>query len=254
MAKRHLGRGLSPFCNTDDYAGNQKRIARMGGKQRLASPYGNLQRSRFPQLLTRREIEILHWVAAGKSNNEQAILLNISAETVSYHLRNIFRKFDVKSRAAAVQVAASMGLITLAGSGNKKTVETIYNSFIEGSLDPLAEALSDETEWISTAPQNFFPHAGLYRGKDAILKQVVMIGDIYETVSFLPRILVEEAGQVAVYLDVGLIHKKSGNEMFFDVAHFWTFKDGKVARYVEVFNTAIAHEQQIEGRSSDEDL
>lgn len=214
-------------------------------KQRTVSPYGNLSKPDFPQLLTRREIEVLHWVAAGKSNAEQAIILNISPETVSYHLRNIFKKLDVRNRTSAVQVAASMGLIVLGRTGNKKTVESIYNSFSEGSLDPLIEVLSDETEWISTAPQEHFPHAGLYRGKEAILKQVVMIGDIYETTSFLPRIFVEEAGQVAVYLDVGLIYKKTGNQMFFDVAHFWTFKEGKVARYVEIFNSAVALEQQL---------
>jgi len=32
--------------------------------------------------------------------------------------------------------------------------------------------------------------------------------------------------------------------MFFDVAHFWTFSRGKVARYVEIFNSAIARDQQ----------
>ena len=51
--------------------------------------------------------------------------------------------------------------------------------------------------------------------------------------------------QLAAYLDVGLIHKESGNEVFFDVAHFWTFKQGTVARYVEIFNSAIAQDQQI---------
>ncbi|MEM8636202.1 MAG: LuxR C-terminal-related transcriptional regulator [Pseudomonadota bacterium] len=211
----------------------------------MASPYGNLKKSQFPQLLTRREIEILHWVAAGKSNAEQAIILSVSAETISYHLRNIFKKLDVSNRAAAVQAAASMGLITLAGSGNKKTVEAIYNSFTEGSLEPLKNALSEETEWVSTASPEHFPHAGLFRGKEEILRQVTVIGEIYQTISFLPRIFVEEAGQVAVYLDVGLLHKETGNEMFFDVSHFWTFKNGKVARYVELFNSAAAHDQQL---------
>lgn len=210
----------------------------------FASPYGAIPKSRFPQLLTRREIEVLHWVAAGKSNVEQAIILGISAETVAFHLKNIFRKLNVTNRAAAVHFAASMGLIALGGSGGKKIVETIYNSFVEGSLDPLASALDEETEWISTAPEDLFPHAGLHRGKAAILDQVMLIGKIYQTTSFLPRIFVEEAEQVAVYLDVGLVHRESGNEMFFDVAHFWTLRHGKIARYVEVFNTAIANNQQ----------
>ncbi|MEM1048417.1 MAG: LuxR C-terminal-related transcriptional regulator [Pseudomonadota bacterium] len=221
----------------------------MTPQSRFASPYGNLPKSDFPPLLTRREIEVLHWIAAGKSNAEQALILNISANTVSYHLKNIFRKLDVSSRASAVRVATSMGLLVDGGSGNKRIVEKIYNSFVEGSLDPLADVLNDATEWISTAPQALFPHAGLYRGKETILRQVVLIGRTYETTSFLPRIFVEEAGQVAVYLDVGLIHKASRNQMYFDVAHFWAFREGKLARYVEVFNTAVAQEQQGDARS-----
>jgi len=224
-------------------------LREMTPNNRSASPYHDAPDSDFPQLMSRREIEVLHWTAAGKSNAEQAVILNISPNTVSYHLKNIFRKLDVTNRASAVRVATSMGLIVDGGSGNKKTVETIYNSFIEGSLDPLAAALSDETEWISTAPKDAFPHAGHFRGRDAILHQVVLIGEFYAVVSFLPRIFVEEAGQVAVYLDVGLVHRESGNEMFFDVAHFWTFKDGKIARYVEVFNSALALDQQQRNNS-----
>jgi len=198
----------------------------------------------FPNLLTRREIEILHWMATGKSNVETASLLHISANTVRYHLKNTYRKLDVTNKAAAVSTATSMGLIIVPGAGIKKTIQQIYNSFVEGNLAPFLDILDEKTEWISTAPQSLFPHAGLYRGAEDILKQIAVIGSIYETRSFLPRILVEEAGQLAVYLDVSLLHRASGNEMFFDVAHFWTFRDGKVARYVEIFNSAVAEDQQ----------
>lgn len=104
--------------------------------------------------------------------------------------------------------------------------------------------LDDHSEWISTAPQTLFPHAGLYRGAKDILNQIAVIGSIYEIRSFLPRIFVEEGDQLAVYLDVSLVHRESQNEMFFDVAHFWAFKENKVARYVEIFNSAVAQDQQ----------
>ena len=206
-----------------------------------SSPHANPD---FPELLTRREIEILYWMAAGKSNEETANILYISKNTVRYHLKNIYRKLDVHNKAAAVSVATAMGIIVVPVTGWKKTIQTVYNNVVQGDINPLATLLDDASEWISTAPQTLFPHAGCYRGTQDILTQIGVIATIYEMKSFLPRIFVEEADQLAVYLDVSLLHRESQNEMFFDVAHFWTFRGEKIARYVEIFNSAVAEDQQ----------
>jgi DNA-binding CsgD family transcriptional regulator len=51
--------------------------------------------------LTARELEVLRFVAAGKSNKEIAGSLVISEHTVARHLQNIFTKLGVSSRTAA---------------------------------------------------------------------------------------------------------------------------------------------------------
>ena len=48
----------------------------------------------FPELLTRREVETLYWMAAGKSNEDTADILYITKNTVRYHLKNIYRKLE----------------------------------------------------------------------------------------------------------------------------------------------------------------
>ena len=55
----------------------------------------------FPQL-TRRECEVLAWIARGKSNPEIATILTLSVRTVYKHVENIFAKLGVESRAAAM--------------------------------------------------------------------------------------------------------------------------------------------------------
>lgn len=52
--------------------------------------------------LTRREREILAWVARGKTNSEIAQILWIAPSTVRKHLENIFPKLGVRTRTAAV--------------------------------------------------------------------------------------------------------------------------------------------------------
>ncbi len=56
----------------------------------------------FSQGLTEREHEILHWVKLGKTNTEISAILSISLNTVKNHLKRIFAKLDVSTRAHAV--------------------------------------------------------------------------------------------------------------------------------------------------------
>lgn len=55
--------------------------------------------------LTRREAEVLNWVARGKTNPEIAILCDISRRTVQKHLEHVFQKLGVETRTAAARRA-----------------------------------------------------------------------------------------------------------------------------------------------------
>lgn len=52
--------------------------------------------------LSRRESEVMKWVARGKANSEIGMILYISPRTVSKHLENIYCKLGVECRTAAV--------------------------------------------------------------------------------------------------------------------------------------------------------
>jgi DNA-binding CsgD family transcriptional regulator len=51
--------------------------------------------------LTTRENEVLHWLAAGKSNAEMGEILGVSSSTVGKHLERIYEKLGVENRTAA---------------------------------------------------------------------------------------------------------------------------------------------------------
>ncbi len=53
-------------------------------------------------LLSKREEEILRWVAAGKTNWEISVILKVSLNTVKFHLKNIFQKIGVENRWSAI--------------------------------------------------------------------------------------------------------------------------------------------------------
>ena len=62
----------------------------------------------FQELLSERELQIVELVARGKSNKQIAKKLKISEWTVSTHLRRVFAKLKVDSRAAMVYHCASL--------------------------------------------------------------------------------------------------------------------------------------------------
>jgi DNA-binding CsgD family transcriptional regulator len=61
--------------------------------------------------LSRRELEVLRLVAAGKSNRDIAAALVISEHTVARHVQNIFAKVGVSSRAGATAFAFEHDLV-----------------------------------------------------------------------------------------------------------------------------------------------
>jgi len=58
--------------------------------------------------LSTRELDILRWVAAGKTNHEIAEVLFISPFTVKNHVQNILKKLKVKNRMQAAAMSQRM--------------------------------------------------------------------------------------------------------------------------------------------------
>jgi DNA-binding CsgD family transcriptional regulator len=64
-----------------------------------------------PVRLTRREIQCLKWVAAGKTDAETGQIIAVSTPTVRFHLRNAARKLGATGRAQALNRAAGLGYV-----------------------------------------------------------------------------------------------------------------------------------------------
>jgi len=60
--------------------------------------------------LTPRELEVLGWIATGRTNKAIAETLSISEKTVARHVANIYAKLGLSSRAAATAYAYEHGL------------------------------------------------------------------------------------------------------------------------------------------------
>lgn len=59
--------------------------------------------------LTGREVEVLEWVACGKTNRDIGEILGLSPRTVNKHLEHVYVKLGVETRTAAASVVMALG-------------------------------------------------------------------------------------------------------------------------------------------------
>jgi LuxR family maltose regulon positive regulatory protein len=70
-----------------------------------SAPYARDVLGHFEEKLSERELELLQLIADGLHNQDIATKLVVTAETVKWHLKNIYRKLGVASRTEAIREA-----------------------------------------------------------------------------------------------------------------------------------------------------
>ena len=68
-------------------------------------PPQELRRDAQGRLSDFREVEVLRWVACGKTNRDIGDILGLSPRTVNKHLEHVYVKLGVETRTAATSVA-----------------------------------------------------------------------------------------------------------------------------------------------------
>ena len=60
--------------------------------------------------LTKREVQILRSILAGKTNKQIALMLSRSRRTIEYHRNRLMRKLDARNTVELVKRAVAMGI------------------------------------------------------------------------------------------------------------------------------------------------
>lgn len=68
---------------------------------------------RIAEELTAREVEVLRWMARGRTNKQLAVQLNISEHTAKFHVSSVLAKLGAQTRTEAVTIGMTRGLVAI---------------------------------------------------------------------------------------------------------------------------------------------
>ncbi|HZA21211.1 MAG TPA: nuclear transport factor 2 family protein [Dehalococcoidia bacterium] len=114
---------------------------------------------------------------------------------------------------------------------NVDVVNGIYSALAQGDIQSVLDALDPKVEWTEAAG---FPYAGTYIGPQAVLENVFMkLGADWEPFHVHVDKVVDGGDDVVVLGSYSGTYKATGKSMKASVAHAWTLRDGKVAKFVQ---------------------
>ena len=125
---------------------------------------------------------------------------------------------------------------------NIAIVQSLYAAFGQGDIAVIIKGLTPDVAWHSGGRASDYPGFGPRKGHADVQNFFKIIADNNDFNHFTPREFYAADDKVFVIGDYDVTMKKNGKRFSSDWVHIFTFKDGKVARFREFLDTALAAE------------
>jgi ATP/maltotriose-dependent transcriptional regulator MalT len=112
LREQERKKGPTPYLDTLLAAFSREGMTHKPLLRGSDQPRGRLTEQPLVEPLSERELEVLHLIARGDSNQEIAEALVIVLDTVKRHVTHIFEKLGVNNRVQAVARARALGLLS----------------------------------------------------------------------------------------------------------------------------------------------
>lgn len=126
-------------------------------------------------------------------------------------------------------------------SGNIEAVQALYAAFLKGDVASILALLSPDVQW--SEPENpFNPASGARRGQAGFLEWLQIGKESEEILTLEPRHFLSNSDSVAIVGYTKCRAKPTGRTYETDFVHLVTFREGKIIRFQEFFDTYAAGE------------
>ena len=121
---------------------------------------------------------------------------------------------------------------------NSEIIRGLYDAFATGDVPGVLGVLDGDIRWTEAEG---FPYGGTYVGPDAVLANVfAKLGSEWDGFTAVPHTFVAEGDSVVALGDYGGTYKATGRRFSAPFAHAWTLRGGKVVRFQQYTDTALA--------------
>jgi uncharacterized protein len=129
---------------------------------------------------------------------------------------------------------------------HRQRVLNFLEVFASGDIEGALSRCIDDIDFSANTPIDILPHMGHHHGKVAVGNMWRTVHSRYSSMRYEIPIIISEGDKVAASLRV--FFRKSGNDRIvqFDMAAFYTLRDGKIARIREIIDTFDLVQQVLE--------
>ncbi|MBA2402793.1 MAG: nuclear transport factor 2 family protein [Bradyrhizobium sp.] len=134
----------------------------------------------------------------------------------------------------------------MTGDLHRQRVLNFLDVYYSGDIEGALSRCTDDVEFIANAPVDILPHMGHRQGTADMREMWTTVHARYSEMRCEVPILVAEGDTVAANIRV-FFRKRSNQRMVqFDIAAFYTFREGRIAQIREIIDTFDMVEQVLE--------
>jgi ketosteroid isomerase-like protein len=134
----------------------------------------------------------------------------------------------------------------MADNLNRQRVLDFLEAFYAGDLEAALERCTDDVDFVTHAPIDILPHLGHRHGKDDVGAMWRTIHARYSDMRHEIPFLVAEEDRVAAGIRVFFRKRANGRIVQFDLAAFYTLRDGRIAKIHEIIDSFDLVQQILE--------
>jgi uncharacterized protein len=147
---------------------------------------------------------------------------------------------------SAMRVGPTPAEKNMVGNLHRQRVLNFLEAFYSGDVEGALARCSDDVDFIANAPVDILPHLGHRHGKAEVGEMWRTIHARYSSMRYEVPIIVGEGDKVAAIIRVFFRKRSNDRIVQFDIAVFYTLRDGRIAQIREVMDTFDLVQQLLE--------
>lgn len=129
---------------------------------------------------------------------------------------------------------------------NRRCVLSLLDDFAAGDVEAALQRCTDDVDFLTHAPIDLLPHMGPRRGKAGMREMWKTVLARYSGIRYEAPILIAEGDKVAAYLRAFFTKRSNARVVQFDMAAFYTLREGRIAQIREIIDSFDLVQQVLE--------